>query len=479
MWSMRAGLLLAIHWLAGCGGRSELLDAPDSTKYFAFVADSRELEHFELHVVDAFDPAQRIRRVSNTENSVGSYEPTWSPDGRWLSFHAHELFVADSLDDFSVRQLASEPAECHWSSTSRWLACFVDDAAPALVVKDILGLEPDIVEPVVPPSYDGIAHWSPTQDRIVFSRGQSASVAQEWFIAEPGQPTRALGVANTGWGAWKLRWSPDGAHIALLLVESTKRELLYVVDVDENPMAPRLLLDPGVDDSVFDYAWSGDSTLLVARSKLGLWSVSTVGEPNAKVFAAQTYDWTVGDRGRTLAYVADEPGIPPRALYVRDLAGGQVGNARSSGASDIQYLAASATSDALFIQMWDEPDRLYYARSTGGPATALHEAATPSVGQVTPPIAPGGERILLALGHDELELRVVELSQNPTTRLTLASGWFSDAQWGTSSFFSFVHGDGYDSWESLYIGSAHADGLQRVYTPHSNLRRVQWTGWQP
>jgi hypothetical protein len=54
---------------------------------------------------------------------------------------------------------------------------------------------------------------------------------------------------------------------------------------------------------------------------------------------------------------------------------------------------------------------------------------------------------------------------------------FDLVEWGDASRFSFAYA--VDGWQSLYLGSVDDGSVSRVYAPASNLRTIQWTGWQP
>jgi hypothetical protein len=70
--------------------------------------------------------------------------------------------------------------------------------SPALVLRDVLGLEPDRVEAVEESSNRAGTGWSPLGAAYLFQRSDQLNEPQEWFVVTPGEPARPLGILATG-----------------------------------------------------------------------------------------------------------------------------------------------------------------------------------------------------------------------------------------------------------------------------------------
>jgi Tol biopolymer transport system component len=134
----------------------------------------------------------------------------YSPDGRRVVYGTGQLFVA-TTDGSSPNVLAANGADPQWSPTSDRVA-FVSQATS--------GDQLDLVDVVtgqvtVLARSDGSGHvelrrFSPTGDRILFSRSDANSVGTGlWSIRSDASDLRAL-VSGTNWGDWQPEAAPQG-----------------------------------------------------------------------------------------------------------------------------------------------------------------------------------------------------------------------------------------------------------------------------
>src|SRR5688500_12082981 len=88
---------------AGAPDAAAMLDAapPPARLWVAYLADAVSVDQVELFVVDVASgtPGEALRVNADLVSSSVTAEPQWSPDGRWLLYHAakdlmftHELY---------------------------------------------------------------------------------------------------------------------------------------------------------------------------------------------------------------------------------------------------------------------------------------------------------------------------------------------------------------------------------------------------
>jgi Tol biopolymer transport system component len=208
----------------------------------------------------------------------------WSADGRWVAYDVvvgSSLWVASAEE--SPRRLTRDPGSWAWSPTVARLALMrnsrlsVIDAASG--GKTDLGstfADDDVTGPV----------WSPDGERILFGvRGgtvysiDAASGKRSVFVHLPG----SLDLIDGN------EWSPDGAHVAVLVAPDVGSARLYVTDADGSNA--RFLID-GIEphsgagvwlsgDPSQGTEWSPDGTRLTYVTfsapndrRLQIWTVS-------------------------------------------------------------------------------------------------------------------------------------------------------------------------------------------------------------
>jgi Tol biopolymer transport system component len=233
----------------------------------------------------AVDPRTGEERVLVEDLDI-VHSARWSADGRWLAYETGtvdggtDLWVAGGSQAPRVVATGGDPSpydprvelDWKWSSTGAELALIEDhsslrtiDVATGetsdlgTVVDDLLQPESGVLWPWA---------WSPDRTRLVFASpldvrapdGSLYSVdvrsAERSFLAR-------LPDADTFF-VERIRWSPDGAHIAVQIRTESQDGRLYLMDADGSDV--RLVAD---DSNSLGFAWSPDGTRLAFGSKAG------------------------------------------------------------------------------------------------------------------------------------------------------------------------------------------------------------------
>lgn len=209
----------------------------------------------------------------------------WSADGRWVAYEApgregNGLWVVGASQE--PRQVATGASMLAWSSTGAELATIrltsplhsniagstLSTIDPATGETTDIGTIPEDVGDVT-----SAPAWSPDRTRFVFgARGGSIysvdvrSGASSLLARMPGEHLDSVD---------QIVWSPDGAHIAVMV-----GDFLYVMDADGSNVR-RLLL---VDWSGTSVAWSPDGARLAYDDGAGvIWVAPTDGSAPTEI----------------------------------------------------------------------------------------------------------------------------------------------------------------------------------------------------
>jgi WD40 repeat protein len=225
----------------------------------------------------AVDPRTGEERVL-LEGLDSVYSARWSADGRWLAYETdatdgvrRDLWVAGGSQAPHVvatggAALDADPGgylDWKWSPTGAKLATIDGDARLRTIdvatgeTKDLGAVVADLL-----PSASALAWpwaWSPDGTRLVFSSLPSASDGSLYSVdAQSGE--RSL-LARLPGSIERIRWSPDGARIA---VQTQVKDAghLYVLDADGSDI--RMVAN---DNNSLGFAWSPDGTRLAFGSE--------------------------------------------------------------------------------------------------------------------------------------------------------------------------------------------------------------------
>lgn len=221
----------------------------------------------------AVNPETGEERVL-VEDLDNVHSARWSADGRWV---AYETEGADGWWDLWVVSASQEPHRVAtggppdifaslglywmWSPTGAELATIgrsrlrtIDLATGETT--DLGRVIADLVEPNVSPTWA----WSPDGTRLVFAAPEGAPEGSlDTVDVRSGERSLLARLPDRDWDLTeRVLWSPDGAHIAVLIrKESNEAGRLYVMDADGSSIG--VVAD---DYDPLGVAWSPDGTRL-------------------------------------------------------------------------------------------------------------------------------------------------------------------------------------------------------------------------
>jgi Tol biopolymer transport system component len=221
----------------------------------------------------------------------------WSPSGGWVAYdmagRKESLWVVGAQGE--PRQLAEVAGAWAWSPTDAQLAMmrtpsslFPEEAegrVPLILLDASTGRETDLGTTVGEVTTGPV--WSPDGTRIVYGVRGGSIYSVDVESGDHALLVRLQGNLDSIYG---LEWSPDGAHMAILVDVAEDRRRLYVMDADASEL-PTLVDDleawgwwsfPG--DPLTQIAWSPDGTRLTYptfsgpdQRELRIWTASLDG----------------------------------------------------------------------------------------------------------------------------------------------------------------------------------------------------------
>jgi Tol biopolymer transport system component len=240
------------------------------------VAANGEVLRFTGGDLIAVNPETRQERVL-VENLDAVYSAAWSADGRWVAYETdsaegrgweRDLWVVGGSQEPRLVATGGDPGlfaavalYWMWSPTGADLATIADSRLSTidLVTGETTDLGRAIAD-LLASNQGPTWAWSPDGTRLVFAAPEGAPEGSlDTVDVRSGE--RSL-VARLPDGDWDLTervlWSPDGAHIAVLIRKaSNEAGRLYVMDADGSNI--RVVAD---DYDPLGLAWSPDGTRL-------------------------------------------------------------------------------------------------------------------------------------------------------------------------------------------------------------------------
>jgi TolB protein len=280
--------------------------SPDGSR-LAFQRSVAGRSHIFVAAADGTGAVERT-------NGVWDHIPVWSPDGRWIAYHAegpdYDLFVVP-VDGGAPRQLTSGPPR---DVPRAWLP----DGSGVIVQRNGAGDEHTIVVPLdgaaprrLGPEMSGNQHagLSPDGGKVGFDLHQGGEDATIWVQDTAGGAPRQLTTEMLENANPSSMWSPDGRFIAYTSRRTGTRDIW---SVDVNSGETRQLTSDVRDD--FSPRWSPDGRWMAFLSDRGgqqdIWVVPSTGGKAVRV---------TNDRA-----VEVDPGWSPdgRRLYYGQTSGG-------------------------------------------------------------------------------------------------------------------------------------------------------------
>ena len=209
----------------------------DAAPQAQIVFSSHRDGNWEIYVMDT--DGKNLRRLTN--NPLDEWEPSWSPDGKWIALTASEDRIVDNQ--------------------------------PQIYMMDVDGGNLQRLTKNPFPEWD--PSWSPDGERIAFSSVRDGHLdANGWFTAEiyvmdaDGKNQRRL--TKNPFPEWDPSWSPDGERIAFSSVRDGHLDAngwftaeIYVMDADGKNQ--RRLTNNDFDDRY--PSWSPDGERIVFASE--------------------------------------------------------------------------------------------------------------------------------------------------------------------------------------------------------------------
>ena len=166
-----------------------------------------------------------------TRGSGVSFQPQWSPDGKWIAYFHYDsqkdittIWVVDGAGDTEPRLVS--PVEgvktasgLSWSPDDRYLV--YQDVQPNSNQRDIFRLDVTTGELVNlttdSPKFDTLPTWSPDGKQIAFVSDRNNPTKGSdsiWLMGPDGKNPRELTAKEGAWENTKPAWSPDSKQLA-------------------------------------------------------------------------------------------------------------------------------------------------------------------------------------------------------------------------------------------------------------------------
>lgn len=305
-------LLVCILCLMGMGlmlASSALAAFPGGNGRIAFMSD-RDLEG-DLNVWTMNPDGTGQMNLTPDSPREDAY-PTWSPDGRRITFQSERVTPTNRTGDFEIfvmnadgsglQQLTSntyDDEEPSWSPSGRWIVFGRDfDRVRGKLDLDIMtmratgGRERNLTKS---PKVDDLqARWSPDGRRIAFTSERDGDY--EIYTMNP-RGSRVRQLTRNKENEEGPNWSPDGRRIAF---NSNRDDKYEIYTMRANGTDPKRLTITTGESGNSEPAWSPDGRMIAFSSNRG-----PAGTPDIWTMGAQGNDPVVRANSLGVDYSAD------------------------------------------------------------------------------------------------------------------------------------------------------------------------------
>jgi Tol biopolymer transport system component len=246
----------------------------------------------------------------------GQYGALWSPDGKSVAYAArgadgpYETYIRylDSATPVQITHTAEDANPLAWAPDGKRLLLSIDRQPDAIWSVATVGGDPEIVVPHVPPTR--LTSFSPdTQALAYFYPGEDGRFGV-WISSPPTTaPKRYLPdpyASKDIYNQPKLKFSPDGKQILLLMNGGRQREEAWLLPYPANPSKPPRMVFPGLKSFAGTpvFCWMPDSRHV-------LLSLVGAGEGSEQLWLADTvsgerHALTSGTTGRSSPAVSPD-----------------------------------------------------------------------------------------------------------------------------------------------------------------------------
>jgi len=485
-----ATLCVSLVWVTSCDrGESPVaptqVSGPATTNAQGQIAFTSNRDgNNEIYVMNA--DGTGVTRL--TDNPADDQAPTWSPDGNRIAFAStrdgnSEIYVMNA-DGTGVTRLTADPnrdADPAWCGNR--VAFMSDRFLPPF--PDVYVMNDDGTGvtrlTIANADFDQQPAWSPTCDRIAFTKDPSGNVEIYVMNADGTGVTR---LTDSPRDDQDPAWSPDGTRIAFASrrdsdqppVPLEVREI-YVMNADGSG-ATRLT---HMNTSTWNVnpTWSADGSQIAFQSHRDGNNEIYIMNADGTGVTRLTSDSASDAQPAWFGVTGSPPNQPPVATFTSSCSGLTCSFTSTSSDPDGSIVAYTWTFGDSGTSTLPDPSHTYGSAGTYAAILTVtdNQGATGSVSDtvtVSPPSLAG--KIAFTSNRDgNNEIYVMNADGSGVTRLTDNPAIDQDPAWspdGTRLAFSSTRDGNYE----IYVMNADGSGVTRLTTDPARDASPAWCG---